>query len=164
SDRRWPGRMLVIVSLGLAGLWGSFFDLRYSSDPQSAPLDTADRWQYTQSWTAAYALNPLLDEIRQIAADQGPITLILHDQSRLASLAGLIYLEREPDIEIVVIDMSRIDAPEQITALDHHKPTYLLADSQVVETYRLHTRFPMLVPLQAEANPGGEISFWLFQL
>lgn len=90
---------------------------------------------------------------------------MLHNQSRLASLAGLIYLEQNPQIKIVELDLSQSDAPQRIESLIHVGvgPTYLLADSQVVEAYGLRERFPFLAPLRVAANPGKRISFWLFQ-
>jgi 4-amino-4-deoxy-L-arabinose transferase-like glycosyltransferase len=164
ADRlRSAARALVALMLGAATLWGGYFALRYSADPRTAPLDAFDRWQYTQSWTAGYALPPLFDRVREIAAG-GPITLALHDQSRLASLASQIYLSAEPQIRLASIDLSAAPAQEQLRALAAQRPIYLLADAQVVDVYDLRERIPGLRVVQVAENPDGGMRFWLFRL
>jgi 4-amino-4-deoxy-L-arabinose transferase-like glycosyltransferase len=162
AERRVIGRGLVLLSLGAAALWGGYFDLRYATDPRSAPLDTGDRWQYTQSWTAGYALFPLLDQVQENAAAEGPITLVLQAQPRLATLGAQIYLSQRADIRLAEVELSQAEAPRQLRALAGREPTYVLADSQVAAAYGLPERFPGLTPVSEEANPGGAISFWLF--
>ncbi len=162
TDRaRGAARALVILSVGAAALWGGYFDLRYSADPRTAPLDKSDRRQYVETWTAGYALPTLLETIRGIAAE-GPITLALHDQSRLASLVGEIYLSTNPQIHLAAIDLSTAEAPDQLRALAARWPTYVLADAQVVDVYGLRQRFPGLRAVHVVENPGGMMRFWLF--
>ncbi|NTW02807.1 MAG: hypothetical protein HGA19_16260, partial [Oscillochloris sp.] len=159
---RIAARGLVGLGLGTAVLWGGFFGLRYSTDPRSTPLDSYDRWQYTQSWTAGYAMNPLISHVQVIAATTGPIRLVIQDQARLASLASQIYLSQNPQIELVSINLISANAPQQLHTLTAQGPTYLLADEQVVTAYKLQLRFPGLTPVQQLQNPGEKMSFWLF--
>jgi len=163
ADRlRGAARALVALSLGAAILWGGSFALRYSVDPRTAPLDAGDRRQYVETWTAGYGLPALLEHIQGVAAADGPITLALHDQPRLASLAGQIYLSANPQIHLAIIDLSAAQAPDQLRAQAAREPTYVMADAQVADVYGLRQRFPGLRVVQVVENPGGAMRFWLF--
>ncbi len=161
---RWrlAARGSVVLSVGVSVLWGGTFAAAYAADPRSAPLDAGDRWQYTQGWTAGYALPELIGAVRQRARADGPITLALHDQSRLTSLAGQIWLRDDPAIQIVSIDLLGEGAPQQLRELAARRPTYLLVDDQVATAYDLGARFPGLTPVSEAENPGGMMRFWLF--
>jgi hypothetical protein len=158
---RLQTRALAGLGLGAAMIWGGFFALRYSADPRSAPLAAADRRQYTQSWTAGYGLGELLQTLRGAAAG-GPIALASNDQPRLATLAGRIYLAREPQIAIVTVELSADSAAAQLHALAAAGPTYLLADQQLIDAYRLRERLPALRAVQVVRNPDSPMRFYLF--
>ena len=113
-----------------------------------------------QPWGVAVDLVDMTD-LRALAAE-GPITLVHQDQPRLLNLGARIYLADEPAVRPAALDLTRPDAAAQLGALAAAGPTYLIADGQIAEAYRLRERLPRLRELRSYPYPSGTMAHYLY--
>lgn len=164
----WPagrnGRRLVAVSVGGALLWGAGFSATFAFAPEQAPLAQIDRTQYLEAWTAGHRIDKVLSEIQTLAATNGELIVVNHNQPRLVNMATAIYLDAHPAIELATLDLTQPTLAETLAALQLRKPTVVLVDAQVAAAYRIIERAPSLTPLAEWYQPNGATAVLMFQV
>jgi len=143
-------------------LWGAFFAFQYIRNPAYAPLTTADRHQYVKTWTAGYHIEEIVHQLRAEADRSGSITLVSPLQPRLIHLGPKIYLNDDPRIAFIDIDMQATDARQQLGDLAAQHPLYMALDAEEIVAFGIERRFPELKRIREWRNPYSDMAFFLY--
>lgn len=155
---RGASAALALIAL----IWGSFFALQYARDPAQAPLTSIDRRQYIETWTAGYHLDEIISTLRVEVEQKGGIALVSPLQPRLIHLGPKVYLNGDPRIFFIDIDIAGDDARQLIGAIAAQRTVYITLDAIEVVAFDIERRFPELRLIREWRNPHSEIAFYLY--
>ena len=165
SQHRQPRKSVHSISVALTlitCLWGAFFAFQYVRNPAYAPLTTADRHQYVETWTAGYHVAEIVYQLRTEAEQSGSIILASPLQPRLIHLGPKIYLNDDPRIVFIDIDMQATDARQRLGDLAARRLLYMALDAEEVEAFNIEQRFPELKRIREWRNPYSAMTFFLY--
>lgn len=143
-------------------LWGAFFAFQYIRNPAYAPLTVPDRRQYIEKWTAGYHTEEIVHQLRLEAERSGSIMLVSPLQLRLIHFAPKIYLDDDPRITFIDIDMLATDARQHLGDLAAQRPLYIALDAEEVAAFDIEQRFPELKRIREWRNPYSTMAFSLY--
>ncbi|WP_232280222.1 ArnT family glycosyltransferase [Roseiflexus castenholzii] len=177
----WP-LLLVVAGVGLSRLchlpvalrgagiaialinaiWGSFFAIQYAQNPAQAPLTTADRHQYIETWTAGYHLDEITLLLHTEAEQKGDIALLSPLQPRLIHIGPKVYLNGDPRISFVDVDVASDNARQLINEITTQRTVYVTLDAEEVVAFDIERRFPELKIIREWRNPHSDMAFYLY--
>ncbi|MGQ9826794.1 MAG: ArnT family glycosyltransferase [Roseiflexus sp.] len=161
--QHWKALHRIGVALTLITfLWGAFFAFQYTRNPAYAPLTVADRRQYIEKWTAGYHTEEIVHQLRLEAERSGSIVLVSPLQLRLIHFAPKIYLDDDPRITFIDIDMLATDARQHLGDLAAQRPLYIALDAEEVRAFDIEQRFPELKCIREWRNPYSTMAFFLY--
>ena len=143
-------------------LWGAFFTFQHIRNPAYAPLTDSDRRQYVEKWTAGYHMDDIVHQLRAEVDRSGSITLVSPLQLRLIHLGPGIYLNDDPRIVFIDIDMHATDARQQLGDLAAQRPLYMALDAEEIVAFGIEQRFPELERIREWRNPYSNMAFFLY--
>jgi hypothetical protein len=155
---RSAGWIIALASL----IWGLFFIVQYSRNPAQAFLTTADRRQYVETWTAGYHLDEITHTLRTEASQKGSITLVSPLQPRLIHLGTELYLNNDPRISVIDIDMGIDESRQSIGEIAAQRTVYIVLDAEEVAGFDIERRFPELRRIREWRNPYSDMAFYLY--
>lgn len=165
SQHRQQRQVLRGISAALTVitcLWGAFFAFQYIRNPAYAPLTDADRHQYVETWTAGYHLEEIVHLLRAEAERSGSVILASPLQPRLIHLGLTLYLNDNPHIAFIEIDMQATDARQQLGHLAAQQPLYIALDAEEIAAFDIEQRFPELKRIREWRNPYSTMAFSLY--
>lgn len=162
--RHIPGALRgASVALALITLiWGSFVTLQYARNPAQAPLTSIDRHQYIETWTAGYHLDEIISALRVEAEQNDSIVLVSPLQPRLIHLGPKVYLNSDPRISFIDIDVAGDNARQSISAIAAQRTVYVTLDAEEVVAFDITRRFPELKRIREWKNPHSTMAFYLY--
>jgi hypothetical protein len=155
-------RSISAVLTLITCLWGAFFAFQYVRNPAYAPLTTTDRHQYVETWTAGYHMAEIVHQLRTEAERSGSIILASPLQPRLIHLGPKIYLNDDPRIAFIDIDMHATDARQRLGDMAAQRSLYMALDAEEVEAFNIEQRFPELKRIREWRNPYSDMAFFLY--
>jgi hypothetical protein len=155
-------RSISAVLTLITCLWGAFFAFQYVRNPAYAPLTTTDRHQYVETWTAGYHMAEIVHQLRTEAERSGSIILASPLQPRLIHLGPKIYLNDDPRVAFIDIDMQATNARQRLGDMAAQRSLYIALDAEEVEAFNIEQRFPELKRIREWRNPYSAMTFFLY--
>jgi hypothetical protein len=155
-------RSISAVLTLITCLWGAFFAFQYVRNPAYAPLTTTDRHQYVETWTAGYHMAEIVHQLRTEAERSGSIILASPLQPRLIHLGPKIYLNDDPRVAFIDIDMQATNARQRLGDMAAQRSLYMALDAEEIVAFGIEQRFPEFERIREWRNPYSDMAFFLY--